>query len=631
MTTTAAGTGSIEALFLRFRRDKDAAALATLFDRTAPGLFRIALSVAPDAATAEEAVQETFLALLEDPHRCDLSKPLMPWLVGVLRHKVLDARRRERRVPDPLSLEPRILPEDPADAVARRDAVDRVRAALDRLPEPYRTVAMLRWEYGLEPGEIAHARGEPPGTVRSTLSRALERLRKDLGGWTALAICLGVRPADGLASIRRNVLVKAGFGGAATTALLPAGLLVTRISAASALALALVVGMAGGGAIVAGRQTSAASPTAPTPSFRTPAPSPDETPPSVRPAPRRAVEEAPARDASAPPPASAPDEVARAETARLLAGLDGTWVAAWKIGQDLAQLTPPRPVVDLLRDRWPRLGGTVDRQNLMKGFSYDASNELRLEVFQLGVGDVDPRVRLFALTYLEPYAGRRLTDDPAADEIVRTTIAGRDPAALLEAAAARVFARLREAAPAERADLLDLLQDVLSRRRAGAPALESILDAATAWLEDPEWAREPRPLLRVVATARPPEARARALFDRLLNRGGESERLGLQLAGVLQAPWTYDAVLARLRSTDTATACAAARALADLDELGAFRPLAERLAGEPDPRLAAAIATSLERLTNVSRWRGKSPAWWEQWWKENGDRFEEAIAREEKR
>lgn len=73
----------------------------------------------------------------------------MPWLAGTLRHKILGARRRQRRVPDTLSLEPRTLPEDPADAAERRDAADRVRGALDRLPEPQRTVAMLRWESGL--------------------------------------------------------------------------------------------------------------------------------------------------------------------------------------------------------------------------------------------------------------------------------------------------------------------------------------------------------------------------------------------------------------------------------------------------------------------------------------------------
>ena len=252
-TTREASTAAVDSLFSRFRASGDPAALAALFDRTAPHLFRIALSVAPDAATAEEAVQETFLAVLQDADRCDPSEPVMPWLVSVLRHKVLDARRRERRVPDPLRIEPRLLAEDPSDAAARRDAVDRVRAAMLRLSEPYRTIALLRWEYGLEPGEIAHARGEPPGTVRSTLSRALERLRADLGGGAVLALLLGARPADGLATVRSAVLAKAGVpaataGGAA--GVIVGGILVSKTAVAAALAAAFVLGGVAGGSAV---------------------------------------------------------------------------------------------------------------------------------------------------------------------------------------------------------------------------------------------------------------------------------------------------------------------------------------------------------------------------------------------
>ena len=113
---------------------------------------------------------------------------------------------------------------------------------------------MLRWEYGLEPGEIAHALGEQPGTVRSTLSRALSRLRTELGGVAALALVLGVRPPDGLAAIRRLVLAKAGVSAATRSAaagLVVAGVLVSRTAAALALAGAFALGGLVGGGVVA--------------------------------------------------------------------------------------------------------------------------------------------------------------------------------------------------------------------------------------------------------------------------------------------------------------------------------------------------------------------------------------------
>src|SRR5262245_62142640 len=256
MTTAPPGTATHEDLLRRFREERDPNALARLFDATAPSLFRIALSVTPDAGAAEEAVQETFLALLEDPARPDLAQPLMPWLVGGLAHRVRAARGRERRVVDPRALEPKIRPQDPADAVARRAAVDRVRAALSRLEEPYRTVAMLRWEYGLEPAEIAHARGEPPGTVRSLLSRALTKLRGELGGGTALAIALGICAPQGLAAVRARVLAHAGFP-TAGTALLVAGVPVSKTAATVLLGAAF---LAGGAAVFVVRGGAAATP-----------------------------------------------------------------------------------------------------------------------------------------------------------------------------------------------------------------------------------------------------------------------------------------------------------------------------------------------------------------------------------
>src|SRR5688572_5492845 len=50
---------SPETLLVRYRDGGDPEALGALFDATAPGLFRLALTLTPDAATAEDAVQET--------------------------------------------------------------------------------------------------------------------------------------------------------------------------------------------------------------------------------------------------------------------------------------------------------------------------------------------------------------------------------------------------------------------------------------------------------------------------------------------------------------------------------------------------------------------------------------------
>jgi RNA polymerase sigma-70 factor (ECF subfamily) len=619
-----------ESLLAAWRDRSDPRALAALFDRTAPHLFRVALSVAPDAATAEEAVQETFLVLLRDPGACDPSRPVTPWLVGVLRHKVLDARRRERRVPDPLRLEPRILPEDPADAAARRDAVDRVRAALDALPEPYRTVALLRWEYGLEPGEIAHARGLPPGTVRSLLSRSLDRLRKAVGGGAALALVLGVRPPTGLAGLRRSLLERAGGAGSGTAAaagLAVGGVLVTKSAVAAGLAAALLLGaILGGGAVAIGLRPSPEAP--PRDSSTAVDVSPLAEPPSAAargPGPRPPAPDAPpAPAATAPGPDAAAAEVRKAHA--LLDGLDGTWFTAYKVGGTLAKSVHGPAVLAVVRERWPGLPRVVDRCNLMKGYAFSLAED-RFEVIDLGVRDPDPEVRRWAFDYLLPYAERGFHGNLPAYEAWRESVRGRRPEDLLRESADRLLGLLRAALPADRGALLERLEDVAWRLDPDSPPRAAIADALAPWLADPAWPIDP--LLEVAEAAKPGPVRARELIEGLLRRGGEPERRALLLAGRIRAAWAAPALAERLLAADAGLAAAAAGALADLEDARAVGPLSEALAARGPDEGARAVASALAALSGVTEGEARDAAWWREWWAENRERIEREAARKE--
>jgi RNA polymerase sigma-70 factor (ECF subfamily) len=292
-----------EELFARFREQGEVEALGGLFDRVSPELFRMALSLAPDPASAEDALQETFLVLLEAESRYDPSRPLVPWLVGVLRMKVHEARRRARRDVDPSRLPPPLFPEDPAALAAGGEEVERIRAAIDALPEPYRAVAVLRWRYGLEPSAIADARNEPPGTIRSLLHRATEKLRASLGVLPAF-LAWG-RPPRGLDAVREAVLANgaavaaatAAAGGAAALTLVTGGLLMAnKILVAGAAALLLV-----GAGWLALRD--AAPPTAPpTPPHGVSVSRSDTQPPAPPPAPAAAAPAPAAPRTGFPPP-----------------------------------------------------------------------------------------------------------------------------------------------------------------------------------------------------------------------------------------------------------------------------------------------------------------------------------------
>lgn len=79
-------------------------------------LFRFALARVPDRETAEDLVQETFLAALRSQGSYQGRAAEQTWLVGILRHKIIDHLRRKREVSLPT--------ED--DGEAQGDLIDRL-------------------------------------------------------------------------------------------------------------------------------------------------------------------------------------------------------------------------------------------------------------------------------------------------------------------------------------------------------------------------------------------------------------------------------------------------------------------------------------------------------------------------
>jgi RNA polymerase sigma-70 factor (ECF subfamily) len=278
---------SPETLLARYRADGRPGDLAGLFDATAPELFRLALHLCPDAATAEDVLQETYLVVLERSSAWDPGRPAMPWLTGILKNQSLMARRRAARRPDPRRLEEPAPSDDPALEAVDAEEKERLREAMQRLPEPYRGVALLRWRYGLEPTEIADVKGVPPGTVWTWLHRAVQKMKVEMGALPALL--LAFRPERGLDSVRSALLrraaakalvAEAAAGATASTAALTLGGLLMANKALAAAAAVLVLAGAGW---LAFRPSTEPMPAAP-PAVATvappaPAPAPKPVPP----------------------------------------------------------------------------------------------------------------------------------------------------------------------------------------------------------------------------------------------------------------------------------------------------------------------------------------------------------------
>lgn len=172
-----------EQLYARMRGG-DRRALEDLYERHEPALYRYALHMSGNEATAEEAAHEAFLALVREDAKFDPERgSVQGYLYGVVRNQVRAARRAQ-----PVEMEDEPATEsDLAMDIVRDEAVAALHFALKRLPEPYREAVVLCDLQEKTYEEAAAMLGCPVGTVRSRLHRGrsmlAERMRS--AGWVS--------------------------------------------------------------------------------------------------------------------------------------------------------------------------------------------------------------------------------------------------------------------------------------------------------------------------------------------------------------------------------------------------------------------------------------------------------------
>jgi RNA polymerase sigma-70 factor (sigma-E family) len=158
------------------RRPDDEAAFRDYVTARGPALLRTATLLTGNQADAEDLLQAA------------LAKTYLAW-GRIHNHAALDAYVRRAMVNTQISWWRRRRVEEyptddiPDQAVADHAVVaalqDTVRRALDRLPRRMRAAVVLRYYEDMSEPEIADALGVSLGTVKSTVSRAVAKLRID--------------------------------------------------------------------------------------------------------------------------------------------------------------------------------------------------------------------------------------------------------------------------------------------------------------------------------------------------------------------------------------------------------------------------------------------------------------------
>lgn len=164
-------------LVLADGRDRDAEFTAFMA-QAAPALARTAWLLCGDAHQADELVQQALVRTYLAWPRARERDPLAYARRTLANQRISTWRRRRREV----LTEPAGLPDGahPAGADAHADRDQLVRA-LALLTPRQRRVVVLRHLEGLSEREVADDLGVSVGTVKSTASRALARLRAELG------------------------------------------------------------------------------------------------------------------------------------------------------------------------------------------------------------------------------------------------------------------------------------------------------------------------------------------------------------------------------------------------------------------------------------------------------------------
>lgn len=169
----------------------DHGAFAKIVERYQTQVYNLAYRMLSNQHDAEDATQEIFLRAYTRLDSFDRTRKFSTWLLSVASNYCID-RLRRRRPTLPIDELAFILPAKgpgPERETLRHEEQQEVQRALNRLPDHYRLVTILRYWNDLSYDEICTATGLSESAVKTRLHRArrmiAEALETEGFSWTA--------------------------------------------------------------------------------------------------------------------------------------------------------------------------------------------------------------------------------------------------------------------------------------------------------------------------------------------------------------------------------------------------------------------------------------------------------------
>jgi len=173
------------------RSEQDLRRFQEMMGETKRRAYTMALQLTRNPSDAEDLVQDTFVKAWRGFDSYIPGRPFLNWLLRIMQRAYLDSRRRENPIRKAESLNSMISPSDgevqelpiadkgpnPDEEILYGEVRDHLYAALDQLPEVYRSAIQMCDIEGLSYNEIADIQDTTIGTVRSRIHRGRRLLR----------------------------------------------------------------------------------------------------------------------------------------------------------------------------------------------------------------------------------------------------------------------------------------------------------------------------------------------------------------------------------------------------------------------------------------------------------------------